>query len=173
VKQPYQLSMALRYLSSRGHDTFISFISLVSMIGVGLAVAVLIVVLSVMNGFEHELEARLLSVVSHATVTGLEPLVDWQATRRRALRRPDILAAAPFVEGEGMVAAGEQLIGVNVSGIEPDLEAEVSKVDQLVTHGDMKSLEPGTFRMVIGSRPDAQNEDLHCERRLQSRNVRV
>ena len=143
--------MALRYVSSRGRDTFISFISLVSMIGVGLAVAVLIVVLSVMDGFEHELQTRLLGIVSHATLTGVEPLDDWQATRAEALQDPDVVAAAPFVEGEGLVAAGEKLVGVEVRGIDPALEGEVSKVSDLLTSGSMSALQAGGFEMLIGS----------------------
>jgi lipoprotein-releasing system permease protein len=151
VKQPFELAIALRYLHIRGHDSFISFISLVSMIGVGLAVAVLIVVLSVMNGFEHELQARILSVVSHASLIGEEPLADWQAVREEALKRPDVVAAAPYVEGEGMVAGGEDLIGVTVRGIEPELEDQVSKIRTLVTEGSMAGLSAGSYDMLIGS----------------------
>ena len=103
MKQPYEISMALRYLRAHGKNGFISFISLVSMVGIGLAVAVLIIVLSVMNGFENELQQRILSIVSHATVSGIdEPLEDWPAARERALARPDVTGAAPYVEGQGL-----------------------------------------------------------------------
>ena len=95
MRQPYEVSLALRYLGARGRNGFISFISLVSMVGIGLAVAVLIVVLSVMNGFEYELRQRILNIVSHATISGIEePLEDWRATREVALGRPDVIAAA-------------------------------------------------------------------------------
>jgi lipoprotein-releasing system permease protein len=117
MKQPYELSIALRYLRARSSNSFISFISAVSMIGIGLAVAVLIVVLSVMNGFEHELQKRILGMVSDATINGYSgPLEDWAALRKRALEQPGIVAAAPFVEGQAMAVAGERLAGVDVRG---------------------------------------------------------
>src|SRR4029079_3753133 len=123
MKQPYQISIALRYLRKSRGQSFISFISAVSMVGIGLAVAVLIVVLSVMNGFEHELQQRILGMMSDATIDGLNghPLDDWRAVRARALPNPQIEAAAPFVEGQAMAVAGEALAGVSVRGVDPDL----------------------------------------------------
>ena len=95
--RPYELAIAVRYLGTRSSHSFISFISAVSMIGIALAVAVLIVVLSVMNGFEHELRARILGMVSDASISGYEgPLQDWQGLRARVLERPEIAAAAPY-----------------------------------------------------------------------------
>src|SRR5688500_2511808 len=100
MRQPYELSIAVRYLRTRSTHSFISFISAVSMIGIALAVAVLIVVLSVMNGFEYELQRRILGMVSDASITGLnEPLADWQQARQLVLARDDIEAAARCVEG--------------------------------------------------------------------------
>src|SRR5215471_1713821 len=91
MRQPYELSIAARYLRASSSHSFISFISGVSMVGIGLAVAVLITVLSVMNGFEHELQQRILGMVSDATISGYdEPLDDWQAMRTRVLAQPDI-----------------------------------------------------------------------------------
>ena len=122
MRQPYEISMALRYLRIRGRNGFISFISLVSMVGIGLAVAVLIVVLSVMNGFEHELRQRILNVVSHATISGAEaPLADWRAMREDVLMSPEVIGAAPYVDGQGLLMAGESLRGVQVRGIDPAL----------------------------------------------------
>ncbi len=104
--------MAFRYLRARSRNGFISFISLVSMVGIGLAVAVLIVVLSVMNGFEYELQQRILGMVSDAAITGLDgPLDDWQAVRDRALAREDVVAAAPVGAGQGVVVAGGAAAG--------------------------------------------------------------
>ena len=102
--QPYPLSIAMRYLRARsGVRGFVSFISGVSMLGIALAVAVLIVVLSVTNGFYYELQQRTLGMVSDATISAYEgQLPDWQAVRQLALDRPDVLAAAPYVEGEAI-----------------------------------------------------------------------
>ena len=152
MRQPYELSIALRYLRARSGRGFISFISAVSMIGIGLAVAVLIVVLSVMNGFEHELQQRILGMVSDASIVGYDaPLEDWPALRARALQRSGIDAAAPFVEGQAMVVAGEALAGVTVRGVDPMLEHEVSNITQVITEGSIEALEPNGYNMLIGS----------------------
>ncbi len=122
------------------------------MVGIGLAVAVLIVVLSVMNGFEYELQQRILGMVSDAAITGLDgPLDDWQAVQDRALGREDVVAAAPFVEGQGVIVAGEATAGVGVRGIEPVLEPAVSAIADVLLDGGIEALEPGAFNMLIGS----------------------
>ena len=152
MRQPYQLSIALRYLRARSRDSFISFISLVSMVGIGLAVAVLMVVLSVMNGFEYELQQRILGMVSHATLTGFEgPIEDWQAVREGTLAHAGVVAAAPFVEGQGMAVSGERFAGVGVRGIMPSLETEVTEIGNVLVAGELADLAPGTFNMLIGS----------------------
>jgi lipoprotein-releasing system permease protein len=157
VRQPYELAIALRYLRTRAGDSFISFISLVSMVGIGLAVAVLIVVLSVMNGFENELEQRILSVVSHASVNGYEQTMDdWQAARELALQDPRIEEAAPFVAGQGLVVNSEQLVGVNLRGIVPEFETRVARIAELMTQGRLEALAPGAYGVVIGSSLAAQ-----------------
>ena len=144
--------MALRYLRVRGRNGFISFISLVSMVGIGLAVAVLIVVLSVMNGFEHELRQRILNVVSHATISGVDaPLADWRSMREDVLASPDVVGAAPYVDGQGLLMAGETLAGVQVRGIDPSLEPDVSVIASLLGQGSLENLEPGAFRTLIGT----------------------
>ena len=151
MRQPYQLSIAMRYLRARSRDSFISFISLVSMVGIGLAVAVLMVVLSVMNGFEHELQQRILAMVSHATLTGLDvPLDDWQAVREHALAEPGVVGAAPFVEGRGMVVSGEQFAGIGIRGILPELEGDVSELGNLMVAGELSALESRGYGIVIG-----------------------
>ncbi len=123
---PYELRIGRRYLRSTG-NRFLSFISLMSMLGVAIGVAVLIVVLSVMNGFERELRTRILSVTSHATVTGFNGgLDDWPALRERALAHPEVRAVAPYLEGEAL-AIGEGADGAStaleVRGVDPALEA--------------------------------------------------
>jgi lipoprotein-releasing system permease protein len=142
----------LRYLRARSSHSFISFISGVSMIGIGLAVAVLIVVLSVMNGFESELQRRILGMVSDATISGFEePLEDWQSMRTRALENPEIAAAAPYVEGQALANAGEAFAGVKVRGVDPELERQVSSIGSITTRGDVDALTPGSYNIVIGA----------------------
>jgi lipoprotein-releasing system permease protein len=151
MRQPYELSIAARYLRTSSGQSFISFISVVSMVGIGLAVAVLIVVLSVMNGFEHELQQRILGMVSDATIGGYEgPLDDWRAMRARVLEQPEVRAAAPFVEGQALAVAGDKLGGVTVRGVEPDLEREVSTIGAITRKGDIGALVGGQYKIVIG-----------------------
>lgn len=151
IRQPFTLSIALRYLRARSRGGFISFISLVSMLGIALAIAVLITVMSVVNGFESELERRILGVVADGSITGYEaPLEDWRADSELALERPDVLAVAPFVEGQGMIAAEDDILGVSVRGIDPELERGVSTIADLVTAGSIDALVPGEWRIVLG-----------------------
>jgi len=152
VKQPYELSIAMRYLRASSSHSFISFISAVSMIGIGLAVAVLIIVLSVMNGFEHELQQRILGMVSDATISGFDvPLDDWQSMRTRALENPEITAVAPYVEGQALAVAGEALAGVTVRGVDPELERQVSNIAAITKRGDVSALTPDSYNVVIGA----------------------
>jgi lipoprotein-releasing system permease protein len=151
---PYELRIGRRYLRSSG-NRFLSFISLMSMVGVAIGVAVLIVVLSVMNGFEMELRSRILSVTSHATVTAFGAgLEDWQSLRIRALANPGVLAVAPYVEGEAL-AIGEREDGassaVTVRGVDPELESQVSAIGQRMQRGSLEALVPGGFRVLLGS----------------------
>lgn len=151
MRQPYELSIALRYLRTRSSHSFISFISVVSMVGIALAVAVLIVVLSVMNGFEYELQRRILGMVSDASIVGSEmPLANWREARDRVLARGDVEAAAPYVEGQAMAMAGGTIAGVTVRGVDPELEAQVSTIGSVMTSGDLAELTPRSYRAVIG-----------------------
>jgi lipoprotein-releasing system permease protein len=152
MRQPYELSIAARYLRTRSSHSFISFISAVSMIGIALAVAVLIVVLSVMNGFEHELQRRILGMVSDATIAGYEgPLADWRLLRERILARDDIEAAAPYVEGQAMATNGEETAGVTVRGVDAAEETTVSTIETVMTSGSITSLTSRSFNVVIGA----------------------
>lgn len=122
------------------------------MLGIGLAVAVLIVVLSVTNGFYYELQQRTLGMVSDATISAYAgQLDDWRATRERALARADVLAAAPYVEGQAMIFANDMLAGVAVRGIDPVYESQVSKIDSFMTAGGLSVLEPDSYRLLIGT----------------------
>ena len=152
MHQPYELSIAARYLRAKSSNSFISFISAVSMIGIALAVAVLIVVLSVMNGFEHELQKRILGMVSDASISGYDgPLQDWPALRERVLEREEVEAVAPYVEGQAMAVAGEALAGVSVRGVLPELERTVSNIAAITKRGDLAALTPGSYNAVIGA----------------------
>ena len=150
---PFELRIGRRYLRSSG-NRFLSFISTISMVGVAIGVAVLIVVLSVMNGFEHELRARILSLTSHATITAFgEGLADWPALRAEALANPRVAAAAPFVEGEVLLIAdrpGGAAAAATLRGIDPELETRVSALHERLTHGSMAVLKPGAFGVILG-----------------------
>jgi lipoprotein-releasing system permease protein len=152
MRQPYELSIAVRYLRTRSAHSFISFISAVSMIGIALAVAVLIVVLSIFNGFENELQQRILGMVSDAQIIGYDgPLANWRDVRERVIERDDVEGAAPYVEGLAMAWAGEHIGGITVRGVEPSLESTVSAIESDIESGDFGSLESGSFNVVIGA----------------------
>jgi lipoprotein-releasing system permease protein len=152
AEAPYELRIGRRYLRSTG-NRFLSFISLISMVGVAIGVAVLIVVLSVMNGFERELRVRILSLSSHATITAFgEGLAQWPAMRAEALRNPRVAAASPYVETEALIAdrAGGKSAAATVRGIDPGLEAGVSALHERLTSGSMQSLQAGAFDVILG-----------------------
>lgn len=149
---PYPIWIAFRYIRVRGRRGFISFISLVSMLGICLAVAVLITTMSVINGFETELEHRILGVSPDASIVGFEaPLEDWEQVRADALAYPGVRGAAPFVEGQGIVAAGDHLVGVQVRGIDPSLEGGESNIADSLVAGSLDELTRDRWRVVIGS----------------------
>lgn len=157
--QPYQVSLAFRYLRERGGNGFISFISLVSMLGIAIGVAVLIVVLAVMNGFDRELRARILGMTAHATLTGFSgPLDDWSSLRNSALARDGILAAAPFVEGQGVLVAGDRSSGTSIRGVAPAMEAGVTRVSDYLKEGSLSDLAAGEFNVILGYELAAQLE---------------
>ena len=130
---PYELLIGWRYTRagrSTRRNGFISFISGVSMLGIGLGVAALIIVLSVMNGFQKEVRDRMLSVVSHIEVFAMDgqALPDVALTMRQARTQPQVLGAAPFIAAQALLARGEDMKGVVVRGIDPALEHEVTDV---------------------------------------------
>ncbi len=150
---PYEWQIGLRYTRAgrrSGRNSFISFISLISMAGIGLGVAALIIVLSVMNGFQKEVRDRMLSVVSHIEVIDAGgALPDWQETARETLLNKHVLAAAPYVEGQALIL-NDSMRGVMVRGISPDQEPSVSDVVSKVKEGSFGSLVSGDFNIVIG-----------------------
>lgn len=148
---PYSWWIGARYLRLRRDDRFIGFISAISMAGIALGVAVLLTVLSVMNGFERELRERILDVTSHATLEGLEGRLDgWRDYEARTSDAEGVLAVAPFVEGKGMLVHGPRSAGVEVRGVDPAVESRVSSLAGLVKEGSLQELEPGAYRIVLG-----------------------
>ena len=151
MRHPYELFAGLRYTRAKRRNHFISFISLASMIGIAIGVMALITVLSVMNGFERELRTRILGMASHATITGSsEGLADWHEAVKLASKNPEIVAAAPYIDGEGMVKVGSELSGTMLRGIIP---ADEAKVDDVATHmkvGKLDDLKPGSYNIILG-----------------------
>ena len=151
MQLPYEWRIGTRYLSSGHRRGFLSFISLVSVAGLATGVAVLLVVLSVMNGFEQELRSRILAVTAHAQLTGLDgPITDWRAARDLALKMPGVQAAVPYIEAQGMFAHGPRLTGAQVRGIDPAEEARAIGLGRRLLSGSLDDLQPGSFRIVLG-----------------------
>src|SRR4249920_2894008 len=125
----YELTVGLRYTRARRRNRFISINSLVSMIGIAVGVWALIVVLSVMNGFQKELRSRILGVASHVQISGPNnQLADWQPVAQAALQDPRVKGAAPFVNAQAMLAAGQAVRGSVVRGILPQREEQVAEI---------------------------------------------
>ena len=150
---PYEIAVGFRYTRARrgsGRNTFISFIALTSMAGIALGVAALIVVLSVMNGFQEELRTRILSVASHIEISGMPTLADDAAVARIALANPRVKAAAPYVAGQAMLSSGEVNRGALVRGIDPAREDAVADIGSHMRSGALANLKPGEFGIVLG-----------------------
>ncbi|MEW6689833.1 MAG: lipoprotein-releasing ABC transporter permease subunit [Pseudomonadota bacterium] len=148
----YELLVGLRYTRAKRRNHFISFISLISMAGIALGVAALIVVLSVMNGFQKELRARILGVASHVQVGSIENrLADWEKVARLAAEDRRVKAAAPFVNAQAMLTSGPAVRGSVVRGILPELEDKVAEIGRHMRSGRLDALRPGAFGIVLGS----------------------
>ncbi len=151
----YELLIGLRYTRAKkrgaGGNRFISFISLISMGGIALGVMALIVVLSVMNGFHNELRTRILGVASHIQVVGAnDELADWAGIKSAVLKNPRVLAAAPYVQAQGMLSFDSQVKGVMVRGILPEQEDTVADFQRHMKGGSLAQLKEGEFGIVLG-----------------------
>ncbi len=147
----YEYWIGRRYVRSRSSNGFISTISAISMLGIAIAVAVLIVVLSVVNGFERELQDRLLAMSAHASIEGSDDrLSEWGVWAEIAEAQPGVAAVAPFITGQGLLVFGNKLSGAELRGIDPAREATVSGVGETMIEGDLSSLEAGSFNIVLG-----------------------
>lgn len=142
--------IGLRYTGAKRRNHFISFISGISMAGLTLGVAVLILVLSVMNGFDRELRQRILGMVPHAALYSTNGLDDWQALASEVKSKPGIVGVAPFVHIQGMMTHKGRVHGVMVNGIEPEWEEKVSILPDFIKSGDFYSLAGGEYKVILG-----------------------
>ncbi len=152
---PYELQIGWRYTRAGRagrRNGFISFISGVSMLGIALGVAALIIVLSVMNGFQKEVRDRMLSVVSHVEITeaGGNALADWRAIASEARKNPEVVGAAPFIAAQALMARGDEMRGVIVRGIVPNEEATVTELAAQLRDTTLARLVPGSWSVVLG-----------------------
>ena len=137
--------------SNPASNPFVSFISMLSMLGIALGVAALIVVMSVMNGFQKEVRARMLSVISHIEVMGVTgSMPDWPSTLATVKKNPQVTGAAPYVTGQGMLIRGDGMKGVALRGLEPSLEPQVSDLAKLSKGAALTDLKPGQFGVFLG-----------------------
>ncbi len=147
----FEMWIGSRYVRSRSRNKFVSLISAISMLGIAIAVLVLIVVMSVVNGFERELKDRLLAMTAHASIENVDgKLAEADVLRGVALRNARVSAAAPYIDGKALLVAGKQLSGAELRGIEPKLEDTVSGISGVMQEGALDALQPGTFNIVLG-----------------------
>ena len=147
---PVELFVGLRYLRAKRRTRFVSFITLISLAGIALGVAALIVILSVMNGFEGELRSRLLSMSAHGTVSSSNAIQDWKTLVDKIEAEEGVRAAAPFVPMEGMIQSGRDLYGVMVHGIYPAYETDLSGDRMNLVEGSLDVLQPGSRSIILG-----------------------
>jgi len=148
----YEGFIGLRYLRASPRRGFVSLIAGIAITGLVLGVAVLIIVLSVMNGFEEVLRTRILSLTGHATITGLEGhLQNWGPNLEKIRDFPGILGAAPFIEEQGLMVHGDKSSGVLLRGIMPYAEEKVVDLNSHMVSGQLADLVPGAYRVILGS----------------------
>ena len=143
--------IGLRYTRAKRRNHFISFISLTSMLGLTLGVAVLILVLSVMNGFDHELRTRVLGMVPHTRIEAQNGVNDWRALAEQMQRHDHVVGTAPYIEQQGMFSSNGQTQGAMIEGILPEAEKKVSIIDEHMVGGALSSLQKGSWNVVLGS----------------------
>jgi lipoprotein-releasing system permease protein len=157
----YEWLIGTRYLRSTHRRGFVSFVALMSVLGLMLGVATLITVLSVMNGFERELRNRILSVTSHGTLSGIEgSITDWRAVQQAALKQPGVQAAVPYIEQQSMLSNGVNVAGATVRGVLPEEERKATGLAHSLTVGRLEDLEPGQYHIILGS---ALARELHAK----------
>ena len=149
---PFELFVGMRYTRAKRRNHFISFISLTSMVGIGLGVAALIVVLSVMNGFQEELRSRILGVASHLQITGANSvLADWQTVSSKVQTAKHVTGTAPYIMAQGMLSNGQAVQGAIVRGVLPSEEGKVSDLAEHMRAGQLADLKADEFGIVLGA----------------------
>ena len=144
---PFEWRIGLRYLRAKRRNHFISFISLISFLGIALGILALITILSIMNGFHEEIRNRMLSMTAHMTVSGPgDKLENWQQLAGEIKQTPSITGMAPNVSRLALVAHGGSSQGAMVKGVEPELEHAVSTIDQHIKFGQFAALQPGVLQ---------------------------
>ena len=151
MTNPVELFVGLRYLRAKRRTRFVSFITLISLLGIALGVAALIVILSVMNGFEGELRGRLLSMSAHGSVTAASGITeDWRTLVDEVSAEPGVAAAAPIVQMEGMIQSGPELFAVLVHGVDPQYEKPLAGAMINMVEGDLDALQTGNRGIILG-----------------------
>ncbi|MCY1350952.1 Lipoprotein-releasing system transmembrane protein LolE [compost metagenome] len=150
--RPLSLYIGARYTRAKRRSYFVSFISLTSMIGLALGVLVMILVLSVMNGFDHEMRTRVLGMVPHATVESAVPINDWRTLAEGVARHSEVQAVAPYTQVQGLLTADGKVQKVLVNAVDPQEEARVSIIGDFFRQGSLADLKAGEFGIVIGDR---------------------
>ena len=148
--KPVPVAIGLRYLRAKRRNSFISFISLASILGIALGVTALITTLAVMSGFQREIRDRMLQMAAHATVSGYgEPLQDWPRAVKVALADPRVAGAAPYIEKEALISGANNQPAM-LRGVDPAEEGKVSVLAEKLVQGKLSELQPGTFKIVLG-----------------------
>ncbi|HEY6482333.1 MAG TPA: lipoprotein-releasing ABC transporter permease subunit [Steroidobacteraceae bacterium] len=160
LRAPYEWIIGTRYLRSTHRRGFVSFVALMSVLGLMLGVATLVVVLSVMNGFERELRTRILSVTAHATLSTLGgPMLDWHSVQGAALHQPGVTAAVPYVEEQSLISNRINIAGATVRGVLPAEERKATGLAQHLTAGRLEDLQAGQYHIILGN---ALARELHA-----------
>lgn len=145
------LMIGRRFSKAKQRNKMVSFISLSSTIGIAVGVAVIIIGLSAMNGFERELQSRVLSVIPHAELEGVRgPVADWRKVVSQVTTHPNVVAAAPYVKFTGLVERGDQLKAIEVRAVEPDYEQAVSSMAQFIEAAAWQAFTPGKNQVILG-----------------------
>lgn len=150
--RPLFAFIGMRYTRAKRRNHFVSFISLTSMIGLALGVLVMILVLSVMNGFDHEMRTRVLGMVPHATLESATPISDWRHLAEQVQTDPQVLAVAPFSQMQGLLTHEGKVQKVLINAVDPEEEVKVSIIADFFRQGRLSELQPGGFGIVLGDR---------------------
>ena len=142
--------IGLRYTRAKRRNQFISFVSAFSLLGMALGVMALIIVLSVMNGFDREMKQRILSVIPHGFIDQQPQMQDWQAVARQVEQHPEVVATAPYIGGFALISYDRGVESIQLQGILPEAESRVSVLEQHMIVGSSTDLRPGEFGIVMG-----------------------